>query len=228
MKATGVASGMKLVLFGEPGAGKGTLAEMLSHRRGVAHISTGDLFRREMKLGTSLGKSVEKFMNAGYLVPDPIVLDVVSELFKSKDFAKGFALDGFPRTVPQARAFDALLREMSWELEGIIKIDVQREELVKRLSSRRTCKECGAIYNIYSYPPREDGRCRKCGGEVYQREDDKEEVVRERLRVYEEQIAAVIDHYRRKGALKTIDTTGLTADESYAELMKALGQKVIK
>ena len=220
-----MANGMKIILFGEPGAGKGTLAEMLKHRQGVAHISTGDLFRREMKMSTPLGRSVVEFMNAGQLVPDPIVLDVVSELFRHSDFEKGFALDGFPRTVPQVKAFDALLREMSWQLDGIVKIDVDESELVKRISARRTCKECGAVYNLQTYPPKENGSCRKCLGEVYQREDDKEDVVKTRLRVYDELIKPVIDYYKRKGELKTIDTTHLTADESYEELMRALAQK---
>ncbi len=218
-------AGMKIILFGEPGAGKGTLAEMLKHRKGLAHISTGDLFRREMKLGTPLGRTVTEFMNKGELVPDPIVLDVVSELFKSSDFESGFALDGFPRTVPQAKAFDALLREMSWKLDGIVKIDVDETELVKRLSARRTCKECGAVYNLHTYPPAEGSRCRKCAGEVYQREDDHEDVVKTRLRIYDERIKPVIEYYKRKDELKTIDTTHLTADESYEELAKALGQQ---
>lgn len=217
--------GLKIILFGEPGAGKGTLAEMLKHRKGIAHISTGDLFRREMKLGTPLGRSVIEYMNKGKLVPDPIVLDVVSGLFKRSGYENGFALDGFPRTVPQAKAFDSLLREMSWQLDGIVKIDVDQGELVKRLSARRTCMECGAVFNLLTYPPREDGRCRKCGGEVYQREDDKEEMVATRLQVYEELIKPVIEYYKRKGELKTIDTTHLTADESYEKLMQALGKK---
>lgn len=217
--------GLKLILFGEPGAGKGTLAEMLRHRKGIPHISTGDMFRREMRLGTPLGKTAERFMNQGHLVPDPIVLDVVSELFKSKEFENGFALDGFPRTVPQSKAFDSLLREMNWELDGIVKIEVDKDELVRRLSARRICRECTAIYNLETYPPREDGRCKKCGGEVYQREDDREEVVRTRLKVYEEQIAPVIDYYKRRGVLKLIDTTGMSADESYEALMKALAGK---
>jgi len=218
---------LRLILFGEPGAGKGTLAEMLKHRKGVPHISTGDLFRREIKLGTSLGKAVEHYINSGGLVPDPIVLDVVSELFKGKEFEHGFALDGFPRTVPQAKALDSLLREMKWRLDGIVRIDVDREVLVKRLSARRICHECQAIYSLINYPPSEDGKCRKCSGEVYQRDDDKEEVVRRRLQVYDDIIQPVIDYYRRKGMLKEIITTHFTADESYSELMKALGQRVL-
>ncbi|MEK6924195.1 MAG: adenylate kinase [Candidatus Micrarchaeota archaeon] len=215
---------MRLILFGEPGSGKGTLSAMLSHRLGINHISTGNLFRSEIARGTELGREVGSLITEGRLVPDAIVISVVRGLFESTDFHKGFVLDGFPRTLEQARDLDELLHAHSWTLDGIVFLKAERDELVRRLSSRRVCRSCAAVFNTITYPTRQEGVCDKCGGGLYQREDDAADAVKVRLGVYEKQTAPMIDYYSRKGLLKLIDTTGDDAEKSYAKLMMALGK----
>lgn len=219
---------MRLILFGEPGAGKGTLSAMLQHRLGINHVSTGDIFRREIAKGTDLGKLVASYINHGQLVPDNIVLDVVSKLFKDAEFKDGFVLDGFPRTVEQARALDELMQEKGWSIDGMVRIKVDPEELIQRLSSRRICKQCGAVYNLINYPPKAKGVCDKCGEQLYQREDDYEDQVKIRLHVYDTQTTPVLDYLRNHKELVEIETTGEDAETSYAKMFMALGKKDVK
>jgi len=214
---------MRLILFGEPGAGKGTLSAMLQHRVGVKHVSTGDIFRHEISRGTDLGKLASGYLSKGHLVPDDVVLKIVAELFQDAEFAKGFVLDGFPRTVAQAKALDLLLMEKGWTIDGIIRIKVDSEELARRLSSRRVCRSCGAIYNLVNFPPKVKGVCDKCGGQLYQREDDYEDAVKIRLHVYDTQTAPVLDYFKGHKKLVEIDTTGDDAESSYVKLFTALG-----
>jgi len=214
---------MRLILFGEPGAGKGTLSTMLGHRLGVKHISTGDYFRSEISKGTELGTLAASFINKGLLVPDDVTINIVKKIFE-ENTVHGFVLDGFPRTVPQAEALDKMLYEHGWKLDGIVRINVEREELISRLTCRRVCRSCGTVYNLVNYPPKTHGVCDKCGGQLYQREDDDEDKVKIRLGVYDTQTTPLLDYYKKKGVLKTIDTTGDNAEQSYAKLMRALGK----
>ena len=181
---------MNIVLLGGPGAGKGTLAQQLVAEYGVAHISTGDLLRSAVKSGSELGVQAKKYMDAGELVPDQLVIDLVKERLAADDAQKGFILDGFPRTSAQAVALDAELGKMERPLTAALLIDVEPEVIVKRLTSRRMCKECGYIGSVA------DASCPKCGGEMYQRDDDNEATVRNRLDVYEKSTAPLIDYYR--------------------------------
>lgn len=217
---------MRLILFGEPGAGKGTLSTMLSHRLGIKHISTGNYFRSEMARGTELGKLAASYINKGHFVPDNITISIVKKIFEdSHDGNHGFVLDGFPRTVPQAEALDKMLYDHHWKLDGIVRINVNRDELINRLTSRRVCRSCATVYNLVNYPPKKSGVCDKCGGELYQREDDEEDKVKIRLGVYDKQTQPILDYYQKKGVLETIETTGDNAEQSYAKLMRALGKE---
>lgn len=203
---------MRVIFIGPPGAGKGTQAEVISRDQGIAHISTGDILRKNVAEGTELGKAAREFMDAGKLVPDDIIIGMMEKRLAEKDCLKGFILDGFPRTVPQAKALDALLDRMGIALDGVILFEAPDEVVVRRLSGRRVCRSCGAIYNVRSKPPGEDDRCDKCGGELYQRDDDREEVVRNRLEVYKEQTAPLIGYYREKGLLVEVDASRESAE----------------
>lgn len=195
----------RLVLLGAPGAGKGTQAVRLADAAGIAHIATGDMFRGAVREGTPLGREVRRYLDAGRLVPDEVTISLVRERLSRPDCARGFVLDGFPRTVPQARALDRLLDEAGTPLGCVIDLEVAEESLVRRLSGRRVCPACGASYNVYLAPPRTEGRCDRCGAELVQRGDDREETVRRRLEVYREQTAPLIDFYRRQGKLRSLD-----------------------
>ncbi|NLU43201.1 MAG: adenylate kinase [Firmicutes bacterium] len=195
---------MRLILLGPPGAGKGTQAESLSATLGIPHISTGDMFREAVAAGTPLGREAKSYMDAGKLVPDEVTIGIVRERLDRPDARSGFVLDGFPRTVPQAEALDEILKDLSEKIDAVVCIDVPEDKLVRRLSRRRVCRGCGAIYHLETKPPGPDGRCTVCGGELYQRDDDTEETVRRRLEVYRLQTEPLIRYYEKRGLLRTV------------------------
>jgi adenylate kinase len=199
---------MRIVLLGAPGAGKGTQAKMLIEKYKIPQISTGDILRAAVAAGTPLGKEAKAIMERGELVPDKIVLGLVEERLKQDDCKNGFILDGFPRNTAQAEALDKLLNDLKMPLDSALSVDVPKEDLMKRLTGRRTCKNCQQMYNIYYSPPKKEGVCDKCGGELFQRDDDKEETIRKRLDVYEAQTAPLIDYYKKKGILKSVSGVG--------------------
>lgn len=194
-----------VILLGPPGSGKGTQAVRLTKELGIPHISTGDLFRENISKDTELGKRAKTFMNAGKLVPDEVVLDMLFDRVSRPDCEKGYLLDGFPRTLPQAAALDKFLAS-NVDLV-VLDLEVPDEVIVKRAEGRLTCKSCGSVYNRYFTPPVKEGVCDKCGGELIQRPDDKAEVVQERLRVYREQTFPLVEYYTKKGVLKRVDGT---------------------
>ena len=196
---------MNLVLMGLPGAGKGTQAEKIVEKYGIPHISTGDMFRTAMKEGTELGLQAKSFMDKGELVPDEVTIGIVRERLSRDDCKRGFLLDGFPRTVPQAAALESLLSELDRVIDYVINIDVDKSILMERLTGRRICKECGATYHLVFNPPAQEGKCDRCGGELYQRADDNEETVQNRLDVNIKQSKPLLDFYETKGYLRTID-----------------------
>ncbi|WP_456468224.1 adenylate kinase [Archaeoglobus sp.] len=198
---------MNLIFLGAPGAGKGTQAKMVSEKYGIPQISTGDMLREAVAKGTELGKKAKEYMDKGELVPDEIVIGIVKERLQQPDCEKGFILDGFPRTLAQAEALDEMLKELGKKIDAVINIAVPEEEVVKRIVYRRTCRNCGAVYHLIYNPPKEDNKCDKCGGELYQRDDDKEETVRERYKVYKQNTEPLIEYYRKKGVLYDVDGT---------------------
>ncbi|MHB8172257.1 MAG: adenylate kinase [Thermincolia bacterium] len=196
---------MKLLIMGPPGAGKGTQAEVLIKELNITHVSTGDMFRAAIKEGTEMGKKAKEFMDAGKLVPDEVVVGMVKERLSQPDCTQGFLLDGFPRTLPQADSLSITLDQMGVKLDGVINIDVAREKLMARLTGRRVCRSCGASYHVIFNPPSAEGVCNSCGGELYQRDDDNEATVSNRLDVYEAQTQPLIDYYKGKGLLINIE-----------------------
>ncbi|HEY8343151.1 MAG TPA: adenylate kinase [Calditerricola sp.] len=196
---------MNIVFMGLPGAGKGTQAERIVATFGIPHISTGDMFRQAVREGTPLGLKAKEFMDKGLLVPDEVTVGIVRERLSQGDCAKGFLLDGFPRTVPQAEALDATLAEMGRRLDHVIYLDVRKETLLARLTGRRICRQCGATYHVVFNPPRQEGVCDKCGGELYQRDDDKEETVATRLEVNLAQTEPLLAYYEEKGLLRRVN-----------------------
>ncbi|APH39250.1 adenylate kinase [Methanohalophilus halophilus] len=188
---------MNVVLFGPPGAGKGTQAKELSRYYDIPHISTGDILRANVKQGTELGKKAEHYMNRGELVPDEVLIGIIKNRLAEPDCKKGYLLDGYPRTIPQADALDGILDEIGMPLDVVLNIDVPDEELVGRLSGRYMCK-CGNSYHIKFNPPKNEGLCDSCGGQLYQRDDDKEEVIRQRLESYKNKTQPLIDYYANK------------------------------
>ncbi|MDR1732979.1 MAG: adenylate kinase [Synergistaceae bacterium] len=212
---------MRLVLLGAPGAGKGTQANLLKEKYGCVHISTGDIFRRNLKEKTELGLQAESFMSRGELVPDSLVVKMVSERFREKDVAKGFLMDGFPRTIVQAEAFETVLNERGYPLDGALLLKIEEEVLVQRLTNRRTCRSCGGISNLLTMREPEGKRCLTCGGELYQREDDEEEVIRNRLKVYREQTALLVAWYGQRGILYECDASG-TQEEIFTKIQMTL------
>ncbi|HAL61389.1 MAG TPA: adenylate kinase [Chloroflexi bacterium] len=196
---------MNLVLLGPPGAGKGTQAALLSQRLGIPHVASGDLFREAMKKGTGWGKEAQSYIDLGVLVPDEVTNAMIEERLKEPDCAKGVILDGFPRTIEQARALEGILAERGEKIDRVLVIQVSEDTLIERLSGRRTCRRCQANYHLLFNPPQKEGVCDRCGGDLYQRSDDKEETVRRRFRVYTEETAPLIDYYRRQGLLTEID-----------------------
>ncbi len=196
---------MNLILLGPPGAGKGTQAALLSQRLGIPHVASGDLFREAMKKGTELGQKAQSYMERGVLVPDEVTNAMIEERLKEPDCAKGVILDGFPRTMEQARALEGILAKRGKKIDRALFIQVSAATAIERLSGRRTCRRCQANYHIPFNPPQEEGVCDKCGGDLYQRSDDEEETVRRRFQVYSEETAPLIDYYRRQGLLTEID-----------------------
>ena len=198
---------MKLILLGAPGAGKGTVAKLLTEIDGSVQISTGDILRAAVAAGTELGKKAEAAMKAGDLVSDDLIMGIMGERLKEDDCKAGYLLDGFPRTIPQAEALKTLLADMGEELDCVVNIDVPREVILDRLTTRRTCEDCGAIYNVKSNPPKEEGKCDKCGGAVVQRDDETEEAISNRLDVYNEKTAPLAGFYEKEGMLLTVSAT---------------------
>jgi adenylate kinase len=206
---------LKIVLLGPPGSGKGTQAKRLSKDFNLAHISTGDLLREAVNDRTELGKKAKGYMDSGRLVPDDLVIALVKETIERMD--TGFVLDGFPRTVEQARKLEAIS-----SIDVVINLQVEEELLVERLTMRRSCKECGAVYHLKFNPPKQEGVCDQCGGPLYQRSDDTESTVRERLRVYNQNTLPLVEYYQRKDNLVSIDG-GMEIGEVYFAIVKALG-----
>lgn len=214
---------MRIVLLGGPGSGKGTQAKKLTEKIGVPQISTGDIFRAALKEGTPMGLKAKTFMDKGDLVPDDVVIGVVEERLSKPDLDNGYMLDGFPRTLPQAQALDNMLNAQQKSIDHAILVDVPDEELVARLSGRRTCRnsDCGAMFHVMFNPPKKEGICDKCGAELYQRDDDSEATIRERLTVYNNQTAPLIDYYQGKGLLRRVKGVG-PIDEIFAAIEKVL------
>jgi adenylate kinase len=203
---------MRLVLVGPPGAGKGTQAQFISAHLGVPKISTGDIFRANVSQGTDLGQEARKFMDAGDLVPDEITIGMVRDRLAEDDANQGFLLDGFPRNVPQARTLDEILKDVGNPLDVVLELVVDDDEVVRRLSGRRTCRNCGHIWHIDFDPPSAEGVCDICGGELFQRDDDMPETVRHRLEVYYEQTSPLVGYYAEAGILVGIDAMGPVDD----------------
>lgn len=202
---------MKLILLGAPGAGKGTVAKLLTKIDGSVQISTGDILRSAVAAGTELGKQAQAAMKAGDLVSDDLIMGIMEERLKEDDCKSGYLLDGFPRTIPQAEALKALLEKMGEKLDAAVEIDVPREVILDRLTTRRTCSSCGAIYNIKSNPTKVNGVCDKCGGSVVQRDDETEEAISNRLNVYNDQTAPLVGFYKEEGLLLSVDATSSEA-----------------
>ncbi len=212
---------MRLILIGPPGAGKGTQALSLTQTLGVPSISTGDLLREAVREGTALGQQAQAYMDAGELVPDQLVTSMVAERLQRPDCQKGFILDGFPRTIAQAEALASELARHQQRLDGVVSIVVSRAELVERLSGRRVCRECGAMYHERFDPPRTAGVCTRCQGPLYQRSDDNPETVNARLAVYERATAPLLSYYQSQGLLREIDGSG-TPEEVFRQIMTVL------
>jgi adenylate kinase len=203
---------MRLVLVGPPGAGKGTQAEFIAAHLAVPKISTGDIFRANVANGTPLGQQAKRYMDAGQLVPDEVTINMVRDRLAEPDAADGFLLDGFPRTVPQATALDKLLADLGTGLDLVLELVVDDDEVIRRLSGRRTCRGCGKVWHLEFDPPTKQAVCDRCGGELFQRDDDKPETIAERLRVYARDTAPLIQYYGAQGKLVGIDATGPVED----------------
>lgn len=213
---------MKLVLLGPPGAGKGTHAADLSKDYGIPHISTGDILRAAVKAQTAVGLQAKSYMDKGELVPDSVVVSIIRERLKEKDCTKGFLLDGFPRNIAQAELLDGMLAGIGAAIDAAIYLETSNAVIVRRLSNRRVCKSCGATYNVLTMPSQKEGICDVCGGELYQRTDDKEETIVNRLKVYQAQTADLIAYYKKKGLLKIVNGD-LERGAAYAEFKKLIG-----
>jgi adenylate kinase len=212
---------VRIVLLGAPGAGKGTQAKLLQDHFKIPQISTGEMLRQAVQDGAALGKQAKQFMDRGELVPDSVILDLVKARLSANDSRLGFLLDGFPRTVAQAEAFETMLADRNLMLDGAVSLRVPIATLVARLSGRRTCRQCGTMYHVRFNPPKRDGVCDRCGGELYQRDDDREETIEARMEVYERQSAPVYDHFRAQGLLREVDGTGST-EEVFRKILRQL------
>lgn len=218
---------MRLVLLGPPGAGKGTQAKVLSKEYDIAHISTGDILREAVKAQTPVGLKAKVYMDKGELVPDEVVIEMVAQRVAKPDCEKGFMLDGFPRTAAQARALDATLTELDRPIDLVLYFKTSLKTIIQRLSGRRVCKKCGENYHIENIPPEVSGKCDKCGGELYQRDDDKEETILNRIRVYEKTVPEIISYYEEKGILRTV-SGDFDVDEAHDYLSKLFVRERLK
>ena len=214
---------MKIIMLGAPGAGKGTQAKKISEKYSLPHISTGDIFRANIKNGTELGKKAKTYMDQGLLVPDELVVDLVVDRVNQSDCVNGYVLDGFPRTIPQAEALDAALAEMEQCIDYAINVEVPDENIVKRMSGRRACVACGATYHVVYAPTKVENICDHCQGELILRDDDKPDTVQKRLNVYHEQTQPLIDYYTEKNILVEVDGT-IDIDDVFAAIVKRLGE----
>ena len=213
---------MKIIMLGAPGAGKGTQAKMIAEKCGIPHISTGDIFRANIKQGTELGRKAKTFMDKGLLVPDELVCDLVVDRIRQDDCTRGYILDGFPRTIPQAHALEDALTAIGQKIDYAIDINVPDENIIDRMAGRRSCPKCGATYHIKYNPTRQEGICDACGGEVVLREDDKPETVKNRLSVYHEQTRPLIDLYSERNALAEIDGVQ-PMEKVFADIVTLIG-----
>ena len=213
---------MKIIMLGAPGAGKGTQAKMIAEKYGIPHVSTGDIFRANIKENTPLGQKAKEYMDKGLLVPDELVVDLVVDRVQQDDCKNGYVLDGFPRTIPQAEALDTALKAKGEKVDFAIDVNVPDENIVKRMSGRRACLSCGATYHIEHIPPKKEGICDKCGQELVLRDDDKPETVLNRLKVYHDQTQPLIEFYTKKNVLKTVDGTK-DMKEVFADIVAILG-----
>ena len=212
---------MNLILLGPPGAGKGTQAQRIIERYRIPQISTGDMLRAAVKEGTPLGKKAKSFMDQGQLVPDGVVIGIIDERLKASDCNAGFILDGFPRTIAQAEALQTILPKTGKSIDHVINIEVESEELIHRLTGRQTCKNCGAMFHILFHTPKQEGICDRCGGMLYQRDDDKEETIRTRLKEYQKQTAPLIEYYQLKDMLRSIQGVG-SQDQIFERIFRLL------
>jgi len=212
---------MRIIMLGAPGAGKGTQAKKISAKYSIPHISTGDIFRANIKSGTALGNEAKKYIDKGLLVPDELVVDLVADRLSQEDCVKGYVLDGFPRTIPQAKALDKVLESEGKSIDSVIDVEVPDENIVQRMSGRRACVNCGATYHIVYAPTEKENICDNCQGELILREDDKPETVQKRLNVYHEQTQPLIDYYTNK--LIAIDGT-MDIDDVFQSIVKVLGE----
>lgn len=214
-----MAVGARVVLLGPPGAGKGTQAKLLEDRFAARQISTGDILRKAVADQTPLGKQASEYIRRGELVPDRLIIDLVADRLKEKDCEQGFVLDGFPRTIAQAQSLEEILKKMGRGLDCVLSVQVPHKLIVERLSGRRTCKGCGALYHLVFDPPKTVGTCNRCGGELFQRDDDREETVTNRLKVYDDQTAPLVSYYRERSLLREIDGVGE---------VEAIGKRVVR
>ena len=213
---------MKIIMLGAPGAGKGTQAKKIAEKCGIPHISTGDIFRANIKNGTELGKKAKTYMDQGLLVPDELVCDLVVDRIQQDDCKKGYILDGFPRTIPQAESLDKALQAIGEKMDYAIDVEVPDENIVNRMCGRRACVGCGATYHLVYAPTKKEGICDACGGELILRDDDKPETVQKRLGVYHEQTQPLIDYYKNQGILREVDGS-VDMEDVFKEILNILG-----
>jgi adenylate kinase len=213
---------LRIIILGPPGAGKGTQAKLLSSHYGIPHISTGDIIREEIKRNTALGVKIRGYVERGELVPDEDVIEIVKEKILLGNCSGGFVLDGFPRTIIQAKALDHILSDMGLRIDAVINLVVSEEEIVRRISGRRICKSCGATYHLVFNPPKKDLKCNVCGGELYQRNDDMEETVRRRVKVYNIETKPLIEYYEKRGLLINVNGVG-DINSVFSEILRKLG-----
>ena len=214
---------MKIIMLGAPGAGKGTQAKRIAAKYEIPHISTGDIFRANIKNGTELGKKAKAYMDQGALVPDELTCDLVMDRIAQEDCKNGFVLDGFPRTIPQAKALDTALTKINQKMDFAVDVDVPDENIVNRMSGRRACLSCGATYHLIFNPTKAEGVCDACGNEIVLRDDDKPETVQKRLSVYHDQTQPLIDYYREQNILQSVDGTK-PMDEVFSDIVAILGE----